>query len=266
MGGVQASREKIRPAVIAIERRERAVGYRGTERDHDRRVGRRDHVDRIEEEPGNGGVEEGPVTLVGAVRAGTGGRDIVCLHRLGVPGHRPAGAANVEAHGELPPGQHRARRIGRVGQFDGIAIGGLPRRHHDGALAALERHWPVAAAYDRGAAVLKPDIHVGEGDGCAPDVLANRSRMRRPQRSGFTIRRKVWSLAPCAGEGNANFKSGCGPGMPVGYGPPAVACHVTAHFSPGPGACAAAALATAKSARDIVASAPARRRTGPLVA
>ena len=75
----------------------------------------------------------------------------------------------------------------------------------------------------RKALQAKEDVNGRDGHGrTALHVAAHGSQreiislMRRPHRSGFTIRRKVWSLAPFEGVGKANRKSGCGPGMPVG--------------------------------------------------
>ena len=76
--------------------------------------------------------------------------------------------------------------------------------------------------------------------GRVPKALERRSRAWRPQRSGRTTRRKVWSFAPADGVGNAKRWSGCAEGFPMGSGPCTEAVQLVVH---GPG-CARAVLET----------------------
>src|SRR4051812_25016128 len=94
--------------------------------------------------------------------------------------------------------------------------------------------------------------------GCTPKVFEKRRRTFFPQRSGRTISRKVWSLAPTAGDPNANERSGCATALPDGYGPCADAPHDAVHLwpSPFPSSANTPALASAIAAR----AAPASRR------
>src|SRR5258706_8485920 len=69
---------------------------------------------------------------------------------------------------------------------------------------------------------------------CAPNTFEKRRRTRRANRSGRTLRRKVWSLAD--GSGKAKRKSGCPTALPDGYGP----CKAAVQEATQPGSAAAA--------------------------
>src|SRR5947208_2204086 len=83
--------------------------------------------------------------------------------RLGVPGHRPGLARDVEAQRELAAAQHGIARLDERERHR-IADDALARRHGD-ALLALELDRPVGAAHDRAAAFLQADEDVIECHG-----------------------------------------------------------------------------------------------------
>ncbi len=67
-----------------------------------------------------------------------------------------------------------------------------------------------------GPPICRPTWTPSKVTGLVPNTLVRRSRISRPQRPGFTMSRNVWSFAPTAGDGKANFWSGCADGLPTG--------------------------------------------------
>ncbi len=80
-------------------------------------------------------------------------------------------------------------------------------------------------------------------------------RQRVPHKSGRTIRRKVWSLAPLAGVGKRELQLGLRRRhFPDGYGPCADAIHVAVQVwaLEGRGACAATPARQAPNSAIVV--------------
>ena len=84
---------------------------------------------RVEEEPGGGRERERRLVLAVPFGAGAGRGDIGGLQRLGVPGHRPALARDVEADRELAAG-----KLALASRTKGSATAIAPH-----ALAGLDR-------------------------------------------------------------------------------------------------------------------------------
>ena len=175
---VKPPRKHVGPAVVAVQRRQRAVGDRIAERAHDNGVGRRHHIDGVEEIPGSGGVWERGVVLIAAVSSRSRPAEIRRLQRLRVPGHRTARACDVEGHRELAPIHQRS---GRQFQFDGIAVAGAARRDRDAALAA-ERDRAIRALHDVARRCRDADVDRVEGHGlCAERVRQTNAKAIAPQ-------------------------------------------------------------------------------------
>ena len=115
---VQAARQHVRPAVVAVHRRGGAVGDRIAER-HDReRVGRRQSCRPRRGSTRRRCCRETRLVLGRRPWPGAGRGDVGGRQRLGVPGHRPALAGDMEADRELAAGElscrpARARRAAR---------------------------------------------------------------------------------------------------------------------------------------------------------
>ena len=107
VGGMQAARQHVGPAVVAVERGAGAVGDRIAERDDRLRAGRRrmSTASRKYQDAVEKGNAASPSSR--ALRAAAGRAEVRGLQRLGVPGHRPALAGDVEAHRQLAAAQHR---------------------------------------------------------------------------------------------------------------------------------------------------------------
>ena len=162
---MQTTREHVRPSIVAVQRRPRAIGDRIAEaRDHERRVRRHD-VDRVEEVPRSGRERKRRIRLLGAVAAAARRRQVGRLQRLRMPGHRTGGRGGVEADRQLAAIEERRRGAIDEGQRHRIAPGGLALRNRDGAAAAVERHGLVGPGNYCTARRLQPDEHVIEGHG-----------------------------------------------------------------------------------------------------
>ena len=146
MERLQAARQHIGPAIVAVHGRGGAVGDRIAERHDGEGVRGRGHLDRIEEEPRCGRIGEGRLVFQGALGAGAWRADIGGGQRLGVPGHRTTLAGDVKAHRE--PAAGKVVGLFREWQCGRIAPDRISRRHGDGSLAA-KRHRAVGAAYQR---------------------------------------------------------------------------------------------------------------------
>ena len=164
VGGVQAARQDIRPAVVAVDRGRRAVGDRIAERHDQLRLVRHQHVDLVEEVPGGRRQRERAFALAQSLRAGAGRRYVGCLERLGVPGHRSAVAGNVETDREFATAQQRIGRRSHERQHHRVADDAFAGGDGDARLA-LERRRPVGAGDNRAAAFLQADVGAIEGDG-----------------------------------------------------------------------------------------------------
>ena len=137
----------VRPAVVAIDRRSRAVGDR-IAKGHDRpRRRRHRHRNRIEKEPGCRGIREFRLPIVlGMGRAGP--REVRRLQSFCVPCHRPAAARDMEADGQLTPHQQRIGGILHEGQGDRVAPHRSTGRNGHPAFS-VERHHAVAVGQHR---------------------------------------------------------------------------------------------------------------------
>src|SRR5262249_50999963 len=67
-----------------------------------------------------------------------------------------------------------------------------------------------------GPPICKPTKTSSNVTALVPNMFVNRSRACRPQISGRTMRRNVWSFAPVCADGKANRWSGCADGLPTG--------------------------------------------------
>ena len=145
IGGMQAARQHVRPAVVAVDRGARAVGDRIAERDDDLRLGRRPSC-RPRRGSTRRSVEKGNAASPSSwpLAPEPGGGDVGGLQRLGVPGHRPALAHDMEADRELAARAAWDRRRLHEGQRHRIAHHALARRDGDAVLAA-ELHRLVGA-------------------------------------------------------------------------------------------------------------------------
>ena len=201
MDSLQAARQHVGPAIVAIHGRGGAVGDRIAEGHDGEGVGGCDHLNRIEEEPGCSGVEE-------------------CRHvgrgqRLGVPRHRSAVASDMEADREPAAGEFV--RLFCEGQRDRVAPCRASGLDGDRRLSA-ERHRAVGSAHQRGAARLQADIHAVERHRFLAERIAEPdARLAAPQ---IRPHHQAKGLVPRAGRrvGEGEFLIGLGRRVANGIG------------------------------------------------
>ena len=191
--GVQPARQHVRPAIVAIQRRQRAVGDRIAERaDHDR-IGGRHHVDGVEEIPRCRRKRERGVIVFGRLGARSRAAEIRRLQRLGVPRHRAARPDDVKRDSELATFRQRA---GRKLQLDRIAVSGSAGGNIDAPLPA-EQHRPVRPVDDVPATRGNADVDLIERDGLRaervrePDAKAIAPQVRLHDQSERLIDRAL---------------------------------------------------------------------------
>ncbi len=144
-------------------------------------LGRRQHLDGIEEEPRGRAVGERSLVLRRALGAGTGRADVRCLHRLGVPGHRAAFTGDMETHGELAAHEVCRRRIMHERQRHRIAPHRCSRLHRHAVLSAEARR-TIRARHQRRSAHLQADMDAVEGHRFgAEDVGEAQAHLAAPQ-------------------------------------------------------------------------------------
>ena len=159
MDRLQAARQHVGPAIIAIHGRGGAVGDRIAEGHDGEGICGCGHLNRIEEEPGCRGVEECRLVLQRPLGAGAGCGDVGGGERLGVPGHRAAVAGDMEADREPAAGEFV--RLFCEWQRDRVTPCRTSGWDGDGRLSA-ERHRTVGPAQQRSTARLQADIHAVE--------------------------------------------------------------------------------------------------------
>ena len=67
--------------------------------------------------------------------------------------------------------------------------------------------------------ICRPANTPSKVTGLTPKAFDRRRRVCRPQMSGCTISRNVWSRAPVSAEGKAKLRLGWADAFPAGYGP-----------------------------------------------
>ena len=194
------------------------------------RLGRRHHVDRVKEEPGCGAEGKRSLVLRAACDPAPGARDVGGLQRLGVPGHRPAFAGDMEADSELAARQSGVR-VAHEAQGDGIAPDRAP-----GATVTLVLPPKVTgrlvALTTAAPAELQADEDAVEGHRPGAKYIGQaQARLSAPD---VGLHDQAEGLVACAGfgGGKANFWSGWAEGLPTGYGPCAEPVQLTTQFSP----------------------------------
>ena len=184
---VQAARQDVGPAIVAVERRGRAVGNRIAETRDDHRVLGRDDIDRVEEIPGGRRERKRVVAFLAAVAAGARRGEIRRGQRLGVPGHRTGRSGDMKADDELAAGQERIGCALHEVQHDRVARRTRAGRNRHARPAALESHLPIRSRRDIAAAALQADEHIVERHGPGAEHIAQAKARCLPHRSGLTI-------------------------------------------------------------------------------
>ena len=180
---VQATRQDVGPAIVAVQRRRRAVGNRIAEARHDHHVRRRATTStasrKYQEVVVNGNaasLSSRPwLPARGAVTYDVG-------ERLGVPGHRSGRSDDMKADDELAPGEERIGWTLHEVQHDRVTRRTRASRNRHARPAALEPHLPIRPRRDIAAAALQADKHIVERDGTgAEDIAQAEARCLPPQ-------------------------------------------------------------------------------------
>ena len=183
IAGAQAPRQDIRPAVLPVHGRGRAVRDRIAKRDDRKRILRRYHLQRIQEEPRRCAVGKRLLVLRFAERPAPGRADVGGRHGLGMPCHWPALARNMKADGKLVTSKLDVRGIPHEIEDDAVAPHRSTRRHCDRVFSA-KRDRAVCAFRKPGPSELQTDMNTVKGDRLGAEHIAETDTHLLPPDAG----------------------------------------------------------------------------------